>query len=577
MNRKTLRRQKSLAGKKNRSKKQSDPVLQQVLQSAFNSHQAGRLEEAEAGYRKVLSVNPRDADANHFLGLIALQFEHFPAAAELIAIAIREKPGIAAYHYNLGLALQRQELWEEAGAAFTQALNIEPKHGEALSNLGQALHKMDKLDDAISRFHQALAIKPDDVIALNNLGLCLQDKRKLDDAAAAFRKAIDIDPDFHEGHNNLGNVLEEQGHMEEAHASFRRAIKVKPDFVEAYRHLVTSQKNTQHNREMKEMEALLERPDLRDLEKMQLNFGLAKAYEDLKSYEKSFTYVLQGNRLKRQSFKYATSQDEAIFNRLKNTFDRPFFEARAGWGAQDETPLFIIGMPRSGTSLVEQILASHPLIMGAGELMDLSTVCHRYDDNKKVFPETIVDLGAKDFSSMGDDYGQRLRAHSSSARYITDKLPGNFLLVGMIKTILPNARIIHCQRDPLDTCLSIFKNYFLGEHPYAYDMTELGAYYKLYQDLMAHWHGVLPGAVVDIDYEDLVGEPESQIRRLLDACGLPFDEACLSFHKTERAVRTVSVVQVRQPMYKDSLQAWKRYEKQLQPLITVLKQGKIIE
>ena len=571
MNRKTLRRQKSLAGKKSRSKKQPDPILQQVLQSAFNSHQAGRLEEAEAGYRKVLSVAPRHADANHFLGLIAHQFEHFSAAAELIAIAIKEKPGVAAYHYNLGLALQRLELWEEAGAAFTQALNIEPKHGEALSNLGQALHKLEKLDDAISRFHQALAIKPDDVIALNNLGLCLQDKRKLDDAAAAFRKAIAIDPDFHEAHNNLGNVLEEQGDMEEAHASFRRAIKVKPDFVEAYRHLVTSQKNTQHNQEMKEMEALLERSDLGDLEKMQLNFGLAKAYEDLKSYEKSFTYVLQGNRLKRQSFKYATSQDAAIFNRLKSTFDRSFFEARKGWGAQDETPLFIIGMPRSGTSLVEQILASHPLVVGAGELMDLSTVCHRYDDSKKVFPETIVDLGAKDFSSMGDDYGQRLRAHSSSARYITDKLPGNFLLVGMIKTILPNARIIHCRRDPLDTCLSIFKNYFLGEHPYAYDMAELGAYHKLYQDLMAHWHGVLPGAVVDIDYEKLVGEPESQIRRLLDVCGLPFDDACLSFYKTERAVRTVSVVQVRQPMYKDSLQAWKRYEKQLQPLITAMK------
>jgi len=551
--------------------------LQQVLQSAFNSHQAGRLEEAEAGYRKVLSVNPRDADANHFLGLIAHQFEHFPAAAELIAIAIKEKPGVAAYHYNLGLALQRQELWEEAGAAFTQALNIEPKHGEALSNLGQALHKMDKLDDAISRFHQALAVKPDDVIALNNLGLCLQDKRKLDDAAVTFRKAIAIDPDFHEGHNNLGNVLEEQGHMEEAHASFRRAIKVKPDFVEAYRHLVTSQKNTQHNQEMKEMEVLLDRPDLRDLEKMQLNFGLAKAYEDLKSYEKSFSHVLQGNRLKRQSFDYSTSQDEAIFNRLKNTFDRSFFEAREDWGVQDETPLFIIGMPRSGTSLVEQILASHPLIVGAGELMDLSTVCHRYDEGNKVFPETIVDLGVKDFSSMGDDYGQRLRAHSSSARYITDKLPGNFLLIGMIKTILPNARIIHCRRNPLDTCLSVFKNYFLGEHPYAYDMSELGAYYKLYQDLMAHWRGVLPGVVYDIDYEDLVSEPESQIRRLLDACGLPFDEACLSFYNTERAVRTVSVVQVRQPMYKDSLQAWKRYENQLQPLIAALKQGKTIE
>jgi len=360
--------------------------------------------------------------------------------------------------------------------------------------------------------------------------------------------------------------------MEEAHASFRRAIAVKPDFVEAYRHLVTSQKNTEYNREMKQMEALLERPDLSDREKVQINFGLAKAFEDLQQYEKSFTFVQEGNRLKRLSFDYSTAQDEANFNRLKSFFDRPFFDTRKDWGCQDKTPFFIIGMPRSGTSLVEQILASHPLVVGAGELMDLSTVCHRHDNkNNKAFPESVLELGMEDFSSIGADYVERLRIHSPSSSYITDKLPGNFQLVGMIKTILPNARVIHCRRDPIDTSLSIFKNYFLGEHPYAYEMTELGAYHKLYLDLMAHWHGVLPGFVHDIQYEDLVSDPENQIRRLLEACGLPFDEACLSFYKTERPVRTVSVVQVRQPMYKNSVQAWKRYENQLQPLITALK------
>ena len=572
MNRKSLRRQKSLAGKKNRGKRSADQDLQQLLQEAFNSHQAGRLEEAEVGYRKILQADPRHADANHFLGLIAHHFEHFEAAVELISTAIKENPGVAAFHFNLGLALQRQEMWDKASEAFRQALKINPDRGEALSNLGQSLHKLDRLDEAITCFHKSLVIQPDHIIALNNLGLCLQDKRQLGDAVKTFRKAIEINPGFHEAHNNLGNVMEEQGHMEEAHASFRRAIKIKPDFVEAYRHLITSQKNTEYSQEMKAMENLLERPNLPETEKMHLSFGLAKAYEDLKDYEKSFDFVLEGNRLKRLSYDYATQLNETYFSHLKETFDTAFFDLRKEWGCQDETPIFIVGMPRSGTSLVEQILASHPLVVGAGELMDLSTVCHRHEKVKsRVFPGSVLDQDMEEFSSMGADYVEKLRIHSSSARYVTDKLPGNFPLIGMIKAILPTARVIHCRCDPVDTCLSIFKNYFLGEHPYAYEMTELGAYHKLYRDLMAHWHGVLPGFVHDVDYEKLVTDPENQIRSLLDACGLPFDEACLSFYKTERPVRTVSVVQVRQPMYKDSVQAWKRYETQLQPLIAALK------
>jgi Tfp pilus assembly protein PilF len=572
MNRKSQRRQKSPAGKRGRGKNSSTALLQQLLQNAFNDHQSGRFGEAEAGYRKILAADPRHADANHFLGLIAHQYERFEAAADLIAVAIREKPGVAAFHYNLGLALQRQEKWKKAEVAFREALEIEPDYGEALSNLGQVLHKQQKMDEAITNFHQALSLKPDHIVALNNLGLCLQDKRKPDQAIEAFKKAIDIDPNFHEAHNNLGNVLEEQGHLEKAHASFSRAIEIKPDFVEAYRHLVTSRKNTEYNRVMKVMEALLQRPDLPDQDKMQLNFGLAKAYEDLKQYEKSFTHVVQANRLKRLSFDYATAQDEAIFTGLKKSFDKSFFQDRKDWGAKDKTPIFIVGMPRSGTSLVEQILASHPLVEGAGELMDLSTLCHGFDNQSKVFPETILDLGADEFFAMGVEYVDRLRAPSSSSDYITDKLPGNFLRIGMIKAILPGARVIHCRRDPADTCLSIFKNYFVGQQPFAYEMTELGAYYHLYLDLMAHWHEVLPGFVGEIVYEDLVAEPESQIRQLLDACGLPFHKACLRFYETERPVRTVSVVQVRQPMYKDSVQAWKRYESQLQPLIAALKQ-----
>jgi len=571
MNRQSNRRNKTL-GKKNRGHSAApNPHLLQLLQAAYNHHQAGHLDAAVAGYRQVLQMDPRQPDANHFLGLIAHQSGQYEAAVQHISAAIKGNPRVAAFHYNLGLALQRLELWKQAEAAFRKAHKLEPDHAEAVSNLAQVLHKLGRLDDAVDAFQKALTLKPNHIVALNNLGLCLQDKRDLDDAIEAFRKAIELDPEFFEAHNNLGNILEELGFMDEAHASFLRAIEIKPDFVEAYRHLITSRKNTEYSDEIRAMEALLENPDLPESDKMHLNFGLAKAFEDLQDFNRSFTYVMEGNRLKRQSFEYDTALDVEVVNRLKEAFDEAFFAGRPDWGSEDSTPIFIIGMPRSGTSLVEQILASHPDVFGAGELLDLTAVCRSFDKKgKRVFPETMSVLKPKDFKRLGADYVKRLRLHSVDAFRITDKLPGNFLFAGMIKAILPNARVIHCQRDAVDTCVSIYKNYFLGEQPYAYDMAELGAYYRLYENLMEHWHKVLPGFIHDIRYEDLVSDPEPQIRGLLEACGLPFDEACLSFYKTKRPVRTVSVVQVRQPMYKDSVKLWKHYEEHLTPLLEAL-------
>jgi hypothetical protein len=318
------------------------------------------------------------------------------------------------------------------------------------------------------------------------------------------------------------------------------------------------------------MEALYkDKVSTSDADQIDLGFALGKIYEDLGDYNKSFKFISEANQLKRKSYEYSIQDDRVYFQRIKKVFSPDFLASHAGSGNKDRTPIFIVGMPRSGTTLVEQILASHPMVFGAGELTVLvelaENVCRKGGTRTK-YPECLSGFDADAFAEMGTDYLERVREFSQDATYITDKLPHNFLYVGLIKLILPNAKIIHCSRNPMDNCLSIFKTEFAVEHKYAYDMVELGGYYNLNSDLMAYWNKVLPGFMYRLVYEDLVSDQQRQTRELLQFCSLPWDEACLNFDKTERRVRTASLVQVRQPIYKDSVELWKRYEMQLEPL-----------
>jgi hypothetical protein len=316
------------------------------------------------------------------------------------------------------------------------------------------------------------------------------------------------------------------------------------------------------------MESLYGNKNYSDEQKMHLAFGLGKAYEDLGDHEKSMDFILQATRLKRVSIDYSVSEEVELFSNIKATFSSDFFSAREGTGNQDHTPIFILGMPRSGTSLVEQILASHPDVFGAGELNDLSVLTQNISsaESPSNFPAGIIDLDSGALDDLGKRYVERIRKHSVTSKYISDKMPQNFLYIGLIRVILPNAKIINCTRDPMDNCLSLFKNYFNTAQYYSYDLTELGQYYNLYLNLMQHWRDTLAGFVYDLSYEQLVTDQENQSRQLLDYCHLPWDDACLDFHKTRRIVKTASNAQVRRPIYKDSVQLWKRYEKQLEPL-----------
>ncbi|MCP5004829.1 MAG: tetratricopeptide repeat protein, partial [Planctomycetes bacterium] len=395
-------------------------------------------------------------------------------------------------------------------------------------------------------------------------------------ALDSFHKALHIKPDYAETWNNLGNALKSLGKMENAIESYRKAISHKPDYAAAYFALAQTKQHTEYDGDMTAMETLLGKSGITDKEKVQICFGLGKAFEDLKQYDEAFNYFQNGNRIKRNMFDYSISAERVFFDKLVKVFDKKFFDQRKGCGCNRDVPIFVLGMPRSGTTLVEQILASHYQVFGAGELSDIKQLLfeQNHELRHETFPENVSGFDLKVFTQLGEEYIRRISRYNIDRKdYVTDKMPFNTLFIGMIKVILPMAKVIHCRRNPVDTCLSCYKADFNEYKKFSYDLTEIGQYYRLYHNLMTHWHEVLPDFIYDVQYEDLVADQELQTRQLLDFCGLPWHEACLSFHTLDRKIKTASFSQARQPLYKSSVHSWKRYEKHLGPLLEALGPG----
>jgi len=532
----------------------------------------GETEEAIASCRRAIELKPDYTEAHYNLGTLLqlLGKTEEAEAAFLRVLALR--PDFAEAHNNLGFVLQARGKSPEAIACYQKALALKPNLADAHNNLGNALQASGRLEEALTSFRRALELQPNYAEAHNNLGILHNELGEPDNAIAHYRRALELQPDFAEAHYNLGFLLSQLGQMEEAVTSFRKALALKPDYVQAYRGLLTIVKPTEAGDLITAMETLYyAKGGITDEDRSNLGFVLGKAYEELKEFDKSFAFIMEANRLKRRSLHYDTGIEQQFFNRIKQTFSEHFFASRQDVGFRDTTPIFIVGMPRSGTTLVEQILASHPLVCGAGELTLLIDLADRICTGATAaFPECMADLAPDDLSKMGSDYVEKLREYSQEARYITDKLPHNFLRVGLIKTILPDAKVIHCLRNPMDTCFSIYKNDFAETHGYAYDMEELGRYYLLYRDIMAHWEKILPGFMYNLVYEEMVTDQRKQTESLLDFCTLPWNDACLNFHTSKRKVTTASLAQVRKPVYRDSMELWKRFEQYLDPLRKVL-------
>ena len=539
-----------------------------------------RLPEAEAAYRRALAINANHPETLNNLGSSLREQGRAAEAVEYYRKAMALRPGYADAANNLALALKDLKQYDDAARVLQGVLTANPRDAVAASRLGNIALEQGQPEKAIAALERSIALNPNDGEAQNMLGQAYQDTAQPQKAEAALRKAIALKPGYADPWNNLGNVLKELGRMDEALAAFEQAIAIRPDMFAAYANLAdvkTYQSSDDHHLQILERYAA-GADSLPELRQINLHFALGKAYDDLKRYDDAFVHFLKANALKRASVRYDEESVMKFFRRLREVFDAGLLQRLAGGGYASAQPIFVLGMPRSGTTLIEQIVASHSGVRPGGELRDFSRVvaAHFQPQGALPFAEYMAGISAQDMGEIGAAYARKLDAHAPGAAHITDKMPQNFFSVGLIHLALPNARIIHAVRNPVDTCVSAFSKLFVGLQDSTYDLAELGRYYRAYHALMAHWRSVLPaGAFLDVRYEDVVGDIEGQARRMLEFCGLPWEAGVLDFHQTKRPVKTASAAQVRRPLYSSAVARWRHYEKHLGPLLAEL--GDLVE
>jgi tetratricopeptide (TPR) repeat protein len=549
------------------------PAVRYNLGSALQT--LGRHEAAIAQYEQALATDPDYLRARTALGMALQTLGRHDAAIAHYERALAADPGLADVHDRLGSALQLVGRHDAAIACYEKALALDPDNADTHNNLGLALHAANRPVQAIGHYERALAIRPGFASAHNNLGLALQALDRHEEAIAQYRAAIAAGPPHARRHANMGVALQEIGRLDEAARAFEKAIALAPRNGRFYRHLADCKRFTVGDPALTALRSLAAgRASLPEEDRRQLLFALAKGSADLGDHERSFGYLLEGNALKRKQVDYDEARVLGEFTRIRTVFSRELMTARGGVGHPSAVPVFIVGMPRSGTTLIEQILASHPQVFGAGELTDIGDAAARMNGLNGAagaFPEIAVSLPDEVLRQFGARYVNAARARAPTAERVTDKMPLNFFFVGLIHLALPNARIIHARRDPLDTCLSCFATLFTGDHRVAYELGELGRYYRAYEGLMEHWARVLPdGVLLEVRYEDVVADLGRQARRIVAHCGLGWDDACLGFHGSRRPVRTASATQVRRPVYHSSVGRWRDYGELLNPLMEAL-------
>ncbi|MFQ5764084.1 MAG: sulfotransferase [Rhodospirillales bacterium] len=541
----------------------------------------GRTDDAVAAYRRALEINPADEAGHVDLGNLLKDTGDMDGAAACYRRALAVTPAHAVTLTNLGNALQALGELDEAIASHRRALEISPDQPLVLSNLGNALQAQGHLAEAEASHRRALAIAPGNANVLGNLGRLLMKLERTDEAMEAFTRAAAIEPDSTSVLTNLAILKAERGERDEALALYRRVLALKPDDADAYHEILYIKKFKPGDPDLAAMEKLRGTPSLEAEKAMFLDFSIAKAYDDIGDYDRAFEHMASGNRLKRSVLGYDWAEQKALVDRIIGVFDDAFLAGGEGSGLEEERPVFIVGMPRSGSTLIEQMLASHSRVFGAGEISRLlNVVVGARDDagpgiaalsgRNRQFPEGVADIDRTARRQRAETYLARLCRDAGDAARITDKTLKNYLLIGLIHLALPEARIIHCVRNPMDTCLSCYQRHFVDGQQFSYDLTSLGLHFREYARLMDHWRAVLPERLLDVRYEDLVAAPEEGIKALLDFCGLEWEEGCLAFHETERVVRTASAQQVREPIYRTAVQRWRHYEKHLGPLIEAL-------
>ena len=528
----------------------------------------GKFEKAVSNFAKAVQIKSDYAEAHFNLGNALGHLGKTGEAVSSFTNALRIRPDYAEAHRSLGNVLQDLGEHEGAVASLMNALRIRPDYAEAHFNLGDALANLGKLEAAVASYRRGLEIEPNHAQAHNSLGIVLRDLRKPEAAIGCYDKALEINPDYAEAHNNRANALRNLGELAEAVAGYERALEINPDYVGAHRNLSTAKKYHDGDPQIQQMLQLAEGRKLSDGERTHLGFALAKALGDIGHYDQAFSYLSEANRLRKAQLNYDISSARQEFTEILSTFSRdlrPLNVAAESASATGQQPAFVLGMPRSGTTLVEQILASHSQVHGAGELnfLDMSVIATEWSS---------MQLGPDQLQSIRRSYFSGLKQIGASEPFVTDKHLLNFRWIGFICAAIPEARIVHVRRDARATCWSNFKHYFASDAiGFAYDLRDIAEYYNLYVELMEFWEEKLPGRIYHLNYETLTEHQEIETRKLLEYVGLDWEDQCLEFHKTTRAVQTASATQVRQKMYQGSSDEWRRYEKHLEPMLELLR------
>jgi tetratricopeptide (TPR) repeat protein len=503
---------------------------------------ANRLPEAEHALRAILKARPTDVAAIRMLGETAVRLGRLEAAENLLARCVELAPTFTGARYNYATVLYRRGKSEAAIAETDRLLAADPRH-PGYRNLRAA--------------------------ALARIGENLQ-------AIEGYAGVLKDFPDQPKVWMSMGHALKTVGRQGESIDAYRRALSLAPNLGEAWWSLANLKTVRFSAADAEAMTAQLARGDISDEDRFHLEFALGKAREDAADYAAAFESYARGNALRRRELDYEADETTQFVERAKAVFTPAFFAERRGQGAQAPDPIFIVGLPRSGSTLVEQILASHSQVEGTQELPDIISIARRLGgratrESESRYPEALAELSGDDLRALGEEYLARVAVHRKLGRpFFIDKMPNNFQHLGLIQLILPNARVIDARRHPLGCGLSGFKQHFARGQGFTYDLTDLGRYYADYVALMAHFDAVLPGRVHRVIYERMVADPEGEVRALLAACGLPFEAACLRFYENDRAVRTASSEQVRRPIFTEAADHWKNYDPWLGPLKAAL-------
>ena len=514
-------------------------ALPRELLAVTNHLHEGRFLRAEEIARHYLRTSPRDVEGMRLLAQIGIKLGILDDAEFLLESAREFEPDNIQVRLDYIDVLRRRQKFERS-LEVAEALSArDPENPIFQSHLAIERMQAGDFDWAFELFDAILAKLPGDPATLTS----------------------------------KGHALKTTGAQDEAIASYRAATNAKPDHGDAWYALANLKTYRFADGEIATMRGQVTRTDLAFMDRVHLSFALGKALEDCGEHEESFRHYEQGNDLKRAQTRYSAASMSAELARQKEHCSADLFAKQADAGHPAADPIFILGLPRAGSTLLEQILASHSQIDGTLELPNILALAHRLRGRKagqSQYPEKLQDLAAQQLAAFGEQFIKDTRIHRKGAPFFIDKMPNNFRHIGLIHLILPNAKIIDARRAPLDCCFSGFKQLFAEGQEFTYGLTEIGQYYSDYVDLMTHWDEVLPGKVLRVQHEDVLDDLERQTRRMLDFLGLPFEDACLSFHKTERAVRTASSEQVRQPINRSGQGAWEPYEPWLGPLKAAL-------